>query len=96
MSMWFLFIGIFFLFTGFGAPIGILLLVLFFLTEMRNSNPTKQYNENTFNIDFMAFNLNLLFKIIEARIFEIPLHLIPSKSILPKVFLCTSSCIRYL
>ena len=55
MSMWFLFIGIFFLFTGFGAPIGILLLVLFFLTEMRNSNPTKQYNENTFNIN----NLNI-------------------------------------
>ena len=30
------------------------------------------FKENTFNIDFMAFNLNLLFKIIQARIFEIP------------------------
>ena len=55
MSMWFLFVGIFFLFTGFGTPIGILLLALFFLTEMRNSKPSKQYNENTFNIN----NLNI-------------------------------------
>ena len=55
MSMWFLFIGIFFLFTGFGAPIGILLLALFFLTEMRNSKPPKQYDDDTFNIN----NLNL-------------------------------------
>jgi hypothetical protein len=53
--MWFLFVGIFFLFTGFGTPIGILLLALFFLTEMRNSKPSKQYNENTFNIN----NLNI-------------------------------------
>ena len=55
MSMWFLFIGIFFLFTGFGAPIGILLIALFLLCEIRNSKPTKQYNENTFNIN----NLNI-------------------------------------
>ena len=40
---------------------------------------------STFNIDFMVFNLNLLFKIIEARIFQIPLYLISLKSILPKV-----------
>jgi len=55
MSKWFLFIGIFFLFTGFGAPIGIILLALFFIGELKNIKPSNQYNEYTFNIN----NLNI-------------------------------------
>jgi len=56
MSNWLLFIGIFFLFTGFGTPIGIVMIALYFLGQLKNFTPIKQYNDNTFNIN----NLNVV------------------------------------
>jgi|TARA_B100001175_G_C19072394_1_gene431936 hypothetical protein len=56
MSNWLLYIGIFFLFTGFGTPIGIVMIALYFLGQLKNVAPTKQYNDNTFNIN----NLNVV------------------------------------
>jgi hypothetical protein len=56
MSNWLLFVGIFFLFTGFGTPIGIVMIALYFLGQLKNVAPVKQYNDNTFNIN----NLNLI------------------------------------
>ena len=55
MSNWLLYIGIFFLFTGFGTPIGIVMIALYFLGQLKNVAPVKQYNDNTFNIN----NLNV-------------------------------------
>ena len=56
MSNWLLYIGIFFLFTGFGTPIGIVMIALYFLGQLKNFTPIKQYNDNTFNIN----NLNVV------------------------------------
>ena len=56
MSNWLLYIGIFFLFTGFGTPIGIVMIALYFLGQLKNVAPVKQYNDNTFNIN----NLNVV------------------------------------
>ena len=56
MSNWLLYIGVFFLFTGFGTPIGIVMIALYFLGQLKNVAPVKQYNDNTFNIN----NLNLI------------------------------------
>ena len=56
MSNWLLYIGIFFLFTGFGTPIGIVMIALYFLGQLKNVALTKQYNDNTFNIN----NLNVV------------------------------------
>lgn len=56
MSNWLLFVGTFFLFTGFGTPIGIVMIALYFLGQFKNITPIKQYNDNTFNIN----NLNIV------------------------------------
>ena len=56
MSNWLLFVGMFFLFTGFGTPIGIVMIALYFLGQLKNVAPVKQYNDNTFNIN----NLNVV------------------------------------
>ena len=56
MSNWLLYIGIFFLFTGFGTPIGIVMIALYFLGQLKNFTSIKQYNDNTFNIN----NLNVV------------------------------------
>ena len=56
MSNWLLNIGIFFLLTGFGTPIGIVMIALYFLGQLKNVAPVKQYNDNTFNIN----NLNVV------------------------------------
>ena len=56
MSNWLLYIGIFFLFTGFGTPIGIVMIALYFLGQLKNVAPTKQYNDNTFNINNLNVN----------------------------------------
>ena len=44
------------MFTGFGTPIGIVMIALYFLGQLKNVAPTKQYNDNTFNIN----NLNVV------------------------------------
>ena len=56
MSNWLLYIGIFFLFTGFGTPIGIVMIALYFLGQLKNFTSINQYNDNTFNIN----NLNVV------------------------------------
>ena len=56
MSNWLLYVGIFFLFTGFGTPIGIVMIALYVLGQLQNITPVKQYNDNTFNIN----NLNVV------------------------------------
>ena len=44
------------MFTGFGTPIGIVMIALYFLGQLKNIAPVKQYNDNTFNIN----NLNVV------------------------------------
>ena len=56
MSNWLLYIGVFFLFTGFGTPIGIVMIALYFLGQLKNVAPVKQYNDNTFNINNLNVN----------------------------------------
>ena len=46
------------MFTGFGTPIGIVMIALYFLGQLKNIAPVKQYNDNTFNINNLNVNSN--------------------------------------
>ena len=54
-SRWWLFIGAFLVCTGFGTPIGIIMLVIYFYDDIRKNLRFSQYTDNTFNIN----NLNV-------------------------------------
>ena len=54
-SNWWLFIGVFLICSGFGTPIGIILLIFYFWDHIRNGLKFSQYNDNTYNIN----NLNI-------------------------------------
>ena len=51
MSNWFLYIGIFLVCSGFGTPLGIIMLVLYFWNDLGKKLKFSQYNDNTYNIN---------------------------------------------
>ncbi len=50
-SRWWLFIGIFLVCTGFGTPVGIIMLVIYFYDDIRKNFKFSQYTDNTYNIN---------------------------------------------
>jgi len=55
-SKWWLFIGAFLVCSGFGTPIGIIMLVIYFYDDIRKNLRFSQYTDNTFNINNLNFH----------------------------------------
>ena len=55
-SKWWLYIGIFLVCTGFGTPVGIIMIVIYFYDDIRKNFRFSQYNDNTYNINNLNVN----------------------------------------
>jgi len=56
MNSFWLFFGTVLVCTGFGTPLGIIILVLYFVDYIKKDLKFSQYNENTFNVNNLNVN----------------------------------------